>query len=198
MAWIKTKIGLYSDQKELLYNPGNFTFQDQEMVTDNRNVLGDLYRSGNCKIITNIQTKYDSISFTELNKILSVANINYNYIYIKCFDTTSTSYLQIIDERRISTSTASIKLRRSSRRFVTIDGVWLANDTTHVGTNYYTGGSYNDETQTITPGTSLPATNTDVIITYKYCGWRVMINSQPQWQASVANLFNLTMNFIGV
>lgn len=197
MAWIKTIIGLYTDQKTLLYNPGNFTFQDQELVTDNRNILGDLIRSGTPKVITNIQVKYDSIDFTELNKILSVANVNHNYIYIKCFDTT-TPYLQIIDEKRISTANNTVKLRRSSRRWITIDGVWLASDTTHVGTNYYTGGSYVDETQIITLGSVLPSANEQVIVNYKYCGWRVMFNGQPQWVASVANLFNITMNFIGV
>lgn len=197
MAWIKTTIGLYADQKALLYNPGNFTFQDQELVSDIRNVSGDLIRSGNNKVITSIQAKYDAITFTELNKILSTANINYNYIYIKCFDASS-PYLQIIDEKRISITNSSIKLRRSSRRWVTIDGVWLASDTTHVGTNYYTGGSYVDDTQTITLGSVLPSANEQVIINYTYCGWKVMFNGQPQWVASVANLFNITMNFIGV
>jgi len=197
MAWIKTTIGLYTDQKTLLYNPGNFTFQEPELVSDLRNTLGDLIRNGNSKISASIQVRYDAINFTELNKILSIANVNYNYIYIKCFDASS-PYLQIIDERRISITSGSVKLRRSSRRWIAIDGVWLASDTTHVGTNYYTGGSYADDTQIITLGSVLPSANEQVIINYTYCGWKVMFNGNPQWVASVANLFNVSMNFIGV
>lgn len=69
---------------------------------------------------------------------------------------------QLIENER-ATSVDS-KTVRTNYLIKEVSGVWLANDIKHHGTNYYTGGSFSRNT--ITLGSDLPATNTDVVVTY--------------------------------
>jgi len=66
---------------------------------------------------------------------------------------------------------------------ITINGVWtsytiVAGVPTGAGTNYYTGGSYNDASYGITLGTSL-ASQAAVFCTYSYSGWAVQMEKLP-------------------
>ena len=49
-----------------------------------------------------------------------------------------------------------------------ISGVYLQNDPNRLGTNYFTGGTYNDASGLITLGTALPTGATKVLIDYSY------------------------------
>ena len=48
---------------------------------------------------------------------------------------------------------------------IDIIGVYLSTDPTHIGTNYYTNGSFDTKDGIITLGTTLPA-HTEVIVSY--------------------------------
>lgn len=74
-----------------------------------------------------------------------------------------TLYEDIYGEARTSTSTTSVITVHTIHD---VSGVYLATDTARTGINYYIGGSFNSATKTITLGTALPDTNTDVIVDY--------------------------------
>lgn len=84
-------------------------------------------------------------------------------------DSSSNLYGTIEDESRVSYSTTMVisKFNPSA-----VQGVWLATDLAHTGTNYYTGGRVTYDPQLsfdvkyIELGTPLPDANTEVIITY--------------------------------
>lgn len=49
-----------------------------------------------------------------------------------------------------------------------VQGIWLPDDPNRLGTNYFTGGSYNDVTGVVILGTVLPGGITQVLADYKY------------------------------
>jgi hypothetical protein len=71
----------------------------------------------------------------------------------------------VVDEAQTSTTTTTVD---TTWNIDTVEGVWLATDTGHTGTNYYTGGSINGNT--ITLGTALAGATTNVIINYTALG----------------------------
>ena len=70
-------------------------------------------------------------------------------------------------------------------RLVSVEGVWLADDTLHQGTNYFTGGSFDntvvDSMFTIKLGTKLPSDTEKVIVSYKY-----VVESQSDWRIFIS------------
>jgi hypothetical protein len=58
------------------------------------------------------------------------------------------------DESGTSTSTTNVTLLHGT--VMSIAGIWLSTDTSHTGTNYFTGGSVNPITSVVTLGTPLP------------------------------------------
>lgn len=85
-------------------------------------------------------------------------------------DSNSQVYDTISNENRIS-STETIVVPRYNPYFV--EGVWLASDTAHTGTNYYTGGRVRYDVANpnyfahfIELGIPLPTADTEVVISY--------------------------------
>jgi len=72
----------------------------------------------------------------------------------------------VVDEAQTSSTTSVVTITHTPIYSVT--GVWLATDTAHTGTNYYTGGSYIVATGVITLGSVLAGATTNVIINYSY------------------------------
>ena len=66
------------------------------------------------------------------------------------------------------TSVDEFHLNSAHTNLVTVTGVYLSTDSHRLGTNYYTGGTFNASSGFITLGTELPAVNTDLIIDYTY------------------------------
>lgn len=79
----------------------------------------------------------------------------------------------IVDEEQTSFSADVVD---PTYAIISVSGVWLATDPGHTGTNYYTGGSFTEES--ITLGTLLPNPNTAVLINYTahYGGTFLFIN----------------------
>jgi len=102
-------------------------------------------------------------------------------------------------ELRTSESVAVITINRTSKRWITITGVWLATDTEKTGTNYYTGGSFVEEDYEIILGTELPAAETDVIIDYEYEGFLGVIKNLSFTPMFLKNskFYEISFDFLG-
>jgi hypothetical protein len=174
MAWLDCfKLGDAGSEIEFANNPSEVTFEDVEICDTDRNLAGDKKKYFS-KVGHKISLKYPMCEIAELNKLQSIKNAYGTFKRLLMNDA-----LGIIDEPRISSDKDTVTIMPSSRAGITITGVWLYTDTGHTGTNYYTGGSYNATTKTITLGTSLPASNMAVIINYSYQGWDVDIIGMP-------------------
>jgi hypothetical protein len=69
-------------------------------------------------------------------------------------------------ERQISADTTHVIVGHVP--IVVVTGVWLNSDPKRLGTNYYTGGSFDALLGILTLGTALPSANTTVLIDYQY------------------------------
>lgn len=72
-----------------------------------------------------------------------------------------TGFVTRVTETCTSNTSTQITVNHIVRH---VQGVWLATDINHVGTNYFTGGSFTGNT--ITLGTPLPTANTNVEVVY--------------------------------
>lgn len=68
-----------------------------------------------------------------------------------------------------------VVLPNTSATGITIDGVFLQADVARQGTNYFTGGSFDPASLTITLGTNLPSANEPVFVDYSFTGHKVMV-----------------------
>ncbi|MHC4385350.1 MAG: hypothetical protein ACYS0J_21350, partial [Planctomycetota bacterium] len=92
-------------------------------------------------------------------------------IFDIAIDSGSALYDTIQDEPRVSTTETIVVPRYNP---ASVEGVWLASDVDHTGTNYFGGGVLRHDVSNpnafarfIELGTPLPAVNTDVIVTYE-------------------------------
>lgn len=72
----------------------------------------------------------------------------------------------MVNELRISETTELVNLKYGQIK--SVSGVWASTDPTHIGTNYYTGGSFDAYTTEVKLGVALPGDNTNVLINYTY------------------------------
>lgn len=74
--------------------------------------------------------------------------------------------ISVLLERQTSLDTLTVTVAHWN--IVSVAGVYLNEDSHRLGTNYYTGGSFNTALGRLTLGTALPANNTGVLIDYVY------------------------------
>ncbi len=72
-----------------------------------------------------------------------------------------TGFVTRVTETHVSTDSTRVTVEHPARH---VQGVWLATDPNHTGTNYYTGGSFAGTT--ITLGTPLPGAHVNVEVLY--------------------------------
>jgi len=80
------------------------------------------------------------------------------------------------------------------QRITSVDGVWLATDTDHSGTNYYTGGGFDANSGKIWLGTPLTTTGEYVRVSYT---WESGVNDDAIWQ-HLYGARNFTINWTGI
>ena len=90
-------------------------------------------------------------------------------------------------ERQISTDERHIAL--SHVNLVSVTGVYLITDSHRLGTNYYTGGTFNPATGSVTLGSNLPAYQSEVLIDYSYTILDDAEASYTQIGSSVSHTF---------
>jgi len=72
----------------------------------------------------------------------------------------------IIDEQKISTDLTHVTI--ANPVIQSVQGVWLQTDPTHVGTNFFTSGSFDANLGVITLGSNLPSLTSPVLVSYTY------------------------------
>jgi len=105
------------------------------------------------------------ISYTPNTVEYGLEIVTYNWLGIRSNGVISnprTIYL----ERRTSTDASTIVVGHVP--ITSVSGVYLNTDSNRLGTNYYTGGSFDSATGTITLGTALPGPATIVLVDYAY------------------------------
>jgi len=143
--------------------------REEELCRVARTVEGELRKVSLEKIISRISFNLKNLSFETLElfkrNLLMIGN---DLIYFRAFDSWEW------EEFRTSQSKTIVKIARTSRRFISIEGVWDVNDTDRI-TNYYSGGTFDEESYTITLGTALPQDNMEVVVRYLYQGWKGVV-----------------------
>lgn len=97
-----------------------------------------------------------------------------------------------------SASTTSVVIPPTSATGITITGVFLQSDYAQSGTNYFTSGSFDATTGTITLGSALPGANTDVWVNYTFSGlscW-AKVTARPH-QGAYKNFWQVTLTLTG-
>jgi len=196
MTWITAfQLGNSGNLKTFSFNPSQISFTEPSQETEQFNLAGDLKITSNDKCGLEIRMNYGYIPETELAILRSIANDKSAF---KKLVVASTGF-QIQDEIRALATTTTVKLRRSSRAGITVQGVWTNADTGHSGTNYYS--SFVEATKTVTLGSSPGAAGTLVRINYLHTGWDVKMND-PEIVSDYAiadmEYFNTVLTFRGV
>lgn len=108
-----------------------------------------------------------NIYITYMPDLLSYGSEIYEntWLEVQSFGVTPYTVTEV-DELETSTDTLHVALANTNLTGVT--GVWLQSDPFHLGTNYYTGGSYNATLGVVTLGTALPGATTGVLVNYTY------------------------------
>ena len=199
MIWVAAfQLGNVGNLKTFNFNPSQISFIEPSFESEQRNIAGDLLLTTMDKCGLNMRMEYGDIPETELSILRSIANDKSAF---KRLVVASTGF-QIQDEVRALATTTTVKLRRSSRAGITIQGVWDDADTAHSGTDYFAGGgSFDANTKIVTLGSSPGAAGTVVRIDYLHTGWDVKMND-PQIAAQYAiagmEYFKTTLSFEGV
>jgi len=108
-----------------------------------------------------------NIYFTYMPDLLTYGDEVYSNTWLEVRSFGCTSYVvNNIDEQQLSRDISNVTI--STTQITSVSGVWLQTDPTHVGINYYTGGSFQATTGVITLGTPLLAANTPVLINYSH------------------------------
>ena len=79
---------------------------------------------------------------------------------------TTANVVNVIDEPQNGQGTTVVTV--SNTIVTAVIGVWLQGDSDHVGTNYYSGGSFDADTGDLTLGSLLPYEDAVVIVSYSY------------------------------
>jgi|GEM_PF-1875776 len=70
-------------------------------------------------------------------------------------------------EERVPTDTTHVTVIHRPK-VVDVTGVWLGTDPNRLGTNYFTGGGFDDQSGVVTLGTAIPGGTPTVLIDYEY------------------------------
>ena len=155
-----------------------------------RNVKGQLNKVSLDNIYENLDINCSNMLIADADTLQSaILNID-GLLYLKFFNTG-----RYHSENRTSQSVSQIKIRRTSRAFITIDKVVLASDPN--GTNY--GGTLDTETSIVTIAADLPSANSEVIVSYYYKGWRgdATINENSLVRDKRTGLWNFNFSIEG-
>jgi len=192
VKWLsKFKIGI---DKDNLFTVGRmvsvFRIDTEELCQESRDVRGELKKRTLDKKVNTVRVSCSDMS-TAVKNELRYNLLKSPLIFLQAFETGETE-----KEDRTSISRTSVKIMPTSRRFITITSVVLASAPT--GTNYYTGGSFDEETYLIALGASLPdeGDNQAVIVSYNYKGWKGSVKASSVRVAMPKLIEIWSLNFI--
>ena len=174
----------------------SFSVNHEEVKKQSRDVQGNLKKISLDKTVDTIRVNCSNMTQQVCDQLEYVLLNARAMIYLKAFDAGRTD-----KQNRVSTSLTTVKMVKTSRRFISISSVVLASAPS--GTNYFTGGSYDEDTYILNLGTSLPAgggANQEVIVTYTYKGWKgaVTVDNITMATRKEAEVFNLSFSMEGI
>ena len=124
------------------------------------------------KALSTFKIKREDKSYLSLvkNSVVSLTSTEYNNVSAEGLFELTTGWQNAIlttvtDEAQTSSDASTVTL---DFNVYSVEGVWLSTDTSHEGTNYFTGGSWSGKVLTL--GTALPAATTAVIVNYRAMG----------------------------
>jgi hypothetical protein len=189
MAWLSQfKLGRAGREITFDYNPASMTVSEQFIGPSYRDINGDLKKSiiKTYAPLVTINSSY--LTIAQRNQLVSLMQIKDTFLSFIVRDTSDP--FKMILEQNVSLSKTTVQIQNTSIThlclelynngfvgIVTIEGVW--DNYSMTGTNYYTGGSFDDSNRTITLGTPFASNKTICYITYAYTGWLVQIKSIP-------------------
>lgn len=114
-----------------------------------------------------IPPNLDTIYITYMPDLLVYGKEVYEntWLEVMSFGVTANT-VAVVDEQRNATDTTHVIVANTT--VLSVVGVWLASDTGHYGTNYYTGGSFDPASGLLTLGSALPTETEAVLINYSY------------------------------
>jgi hypothetical protein len=109
----------------------------------------------------------ETIYITYMPDLLLYGKEIYDQVWLEVKSSGVTSYtVTVMDEAQESDDTTHVTV--TNTKVLSVSGVWLSTDLGHIGTNYYTGGSFDADTGILILGSALPGATTNVLINYTY------------------------------
>ena len=161
-------------------NPNAIDIRAAQIAAKKRTLSGHLRKWVFRTSFPTITLESDFFRFQDLNAMQSLLAVADTMLSFKVRD----GDLQTVMEICYQTDALTVPIRENSAVLlsaalvaagapgsITINGVY--DNPAGTGTNYYTGGSYDDASCTITLGTPLIVATTPVYVTYSYSGYLV-------------------------
>jgi len=194
MGWQTFKLGRPGYEYSFDVNPEAMAIEDGPIAVLQRNLAGDLKKSIIKTSVPIIKLNSNYLMMAQRNQFASLAGIADTFLSFITRDD-----WQIIAEKNTPLNLTQVKLQNNSATklsaalvaagFSSIITVTSAAQIPNVtagpvfggggfgeggfsGPDFFTGGSYDDLTRTVTLGTTLPSLN-PVYLTYTYTGWLV-------------------------
>lgn len=109
----------------------------------------------------------ETITITYVPDLVSYGKDIYEGLWFEVKSTGVTSnVVNVVDENQNASGTGVVTVTNTI--VSAVSGVWLRGDFDHSGTNYFTGGSFDEDTGVLTLGSALPTTDAPVIVSYSY------------------------------
>jgi len=170
MSWYKTfKLGAIGGELEIPMQTIALAFDYRQVEQMQRNIAGDNKRTllkVNVPIIIIQGARMPLATFKRLLGFYQ-SKISLNFM--------TNDALGVTDQSEISRDASTVYLTNTGVTGIIIRGVYLLADVYRTGTNYYTGGSFNESLLKITLGTPVPNSNESVWVDYDFTGNRVYV-----------------------
>jgi len=194
MGWQTFKLGRPGYEFDFDVNPAAMAIDDGPIAVLQRNLAGDLKKSVLKTSVPIIKINSNYLMMAQRNQFASLAGIADTFLSFITRDD-----WQVIAEKNMPTSLTQVKLQNNSATklsaalvaagfpgIITVTSVAQVPNVTagptfggggfgeggFSGPDFFTGGSYDDLTRTVTLGTTLNSLEA-VYITYTYQGWLV-------------------------
>lgn len=180
MAWLSAfKLGRPGNEIDFTINPNTVEIRPAQIAAKKRTISGHLRKWVFRTSFPTISLSSDFFTLQDYNRMQSLLTITDTMLSFKvrggdlqtigeiCYPTNSTM-VPIRENSAVLLSAALIAAGAAGT--ITINHVY--DNPAGTGTDYYTGGSYDDASAVITLGTPLVVT-APVYVTYSYGGWLV-------------------------
>jgi hypothetical protein len=162
-------------------NPSSMKISDAQIAATSRVLSGRRKKWVFCTSVPTITIDSKWLLLADRNALESLLSITDTPLSFRV----RTGDFQMVNEINSPLSTINVTLQQNSATRlssqITVGSV--STNPNGGGTNYFTGGAYNDLNYVVTLGTALPSSSQSVYVTYNYSGWLVHMDAMPyDWQ----------------